>query len=94
MTRASASPSSPASGRPYSLTLTGGSIFNDSASGTNNALVYVPTGISDPNLAPTSNAAAVQQLVDFVNATPARGAMRARRSRATPARTTGITTST
>lgn len=58
------------SGRPYSLTWTGGSVFNDSVSGTNNALLYVPTGISDPNLAPTSNAAAVQQLVDYVNATP------------------------
>ena len=58
------------SGRPYSLTWTGGSVFNDSVSGTNNALIYVPTGITDPNLAPTSNAAAVQQLVDYVNATP------------------------
>jgi len=57
-------------GRPYSLTWTGGSVFNDDASGTNNALLYVPTGVNDPNIAPTSNAAAVQQLVEFVNATP------------------------
>ncbi len=57
-------------GRPYSLTWTGGSVFGDSVSGTNNALIYVPTGIGDPNLAPTSNAAAVQQLVDFVSNTP------------------------
>ncbi|MGE3395629.1 MAG: carboxypeptidase regulatory-like domain-containing protein [Sphingomonas sp.] len=58
------------SGRPYSLTWTGGSVFNDSASGNNNALLYVPTGVNDPAIAPTSNAAAVQQLVDYVNATP------------------------
>ena len=44
------------SGRPYSLTWTGGSVFNDSVSGTNNALLYVPTGVGDPNLAPNSNA--------------------------------------
>ena len=57
-------------GRPYSLTWTGGSVFGDSVSGKNNALLYVPTGITDPNLAPTSNAAAVQLLVDYGNATP------------------------
>ncbi len=55
------------SGRPFSLTFTGGGVFNDSASGNDNALVYLPTGISDPNIAPTSNAAAVQDLVDFAN---------------------------
>jgi hypothetical protein len=55
------------SGRPYSLTWSGGSVFGDSVSGNDNALIYVPTGITDPNLAPTSNAAAVQNLVNFVN---------------------------
>jgi hypothetical protein len=61
------------SGRPYSLTFTGGGVFNDSASGNNNALVYLPTGTSDPNIAPVgtgagfSNAAAVQGLFDYAN---------------------------
>lgn len=55
------------SGRPYSLTFTGGGIFNDSASGFENALAYLPTGVSDPNVAPTSNMAVVQQLADFAS---------------------------
>ncbi|HET9335746.1 MAG TPA: TonB-dependent receptor, partial [Sphingomicrobium sp.] len=53
------------SGRPYSLTFNGGGVFNDSSSGNNNALIYLPTGVDDPNIAPTSNMTAVQQLVDF-----------------------------
>lgn len=55
------------SGRPYSLTFTGSGMFNDSASGSDNALVYLPTGVNDPNVAPNSNMAAVQQLVDFAS---------------------------
>jgi outer membrane receptor protein involved in Fe transport len=55
------------SGRPYSLTFSGGSVFGDSVSGSDNALVYLPTGVNDPNIAPTSNMAAVQGLVDFAN---------------------------
>lgn len=55
------------SGRPYSLTFQGGGVFGDSVSGNDNALVYLPTGINDPNISPTSNAAAVQGLVDFAN---------------------------
>lgn len=55
------------SGRPYSLTFTGGGVFNDSSSGNDNALVYLPTGVSDPNISPTSNMAAVQELVDFAS---------------------------
>jgi outer membrane receptor protein involved in Fe transport len=55
------------SGRPYSLTFSGGSVFGDSVSGTENALVYLPTGVTDPNVAPTSNLAAVQGLADFAN---------------------------
>jgi carboxypeptidase family protein len=53
------------SGRPYSLTFGGGAIFNDSVSGNNNALLYIPTGPTDPNISPASNMAAVQQLTDF-----------------------------
>ncbi|WP_343521446.1 TonB-dependent receptor, partial [Sphingomonas sp.] len=43
------------SGRPYSLTWTGGGAFNNTNSGTDNALVYIPTGPTDPNVvyAPT-----------------------------------------
>lgn len=55
------------SGRPYSLTFTGSGVFNDSASGSDNALIYLPTGVTDPNIAPTSNMTAVQSLVDFAN---------------------------
>ncbi|WP_397592407.1 carboxypeptidase regulatory-like domain-containing protein [Sphingorhabdus sp.] len=55
------------SGRPYSLTFSGGSVFGDSVSGTENALVYLPTGVTDPNVAPTSNMTAVQGLADFGN---------------------------
>ncbi|WP_126177087.1 TonB-dependent receptor [Tsuneonella rigui] len=55
------------SGRPYSLTFSGGSVFGDSVSGSDNALVYLPTGVNDPNISPTSNMAAVQGLVDFAN---------------------------
>ena len=53
------------SGRPYSLTFNGSGVFADSASGSNNALIYLPTGVTDPNIAPTSNMTAVQQLSDF-----------------------------
>lgn len=42
------------SGRPYSLTFNGGGVFNDSASGNDNALAYIPTGANDPNVAPTA----------------------------------------
>ncbi|NKB16373.1 MAG: hypothetical protein HC774_05080 [Sphingomonadales bacterium] len=57
-------------GRPYSVTFNNGGVFNDSASGVDNALLYVPTGINDPNLAPTSNAASVTALENLVAATP------------------------
>ncbi len=49
-------------GRPYSLTFRGGGVFNDSSSGNDNALVYLPTGANDPNIAPTSNMQAVSDL--------------------------------
>jgi len=54
------------SGRPYSLTFDGGGVFNDSASGTGNALIYLPTGPGDPNISPSSNAGAVQSLLDYL----------------------------
>lgn len=58
-------------GRPYSLTFTGGGIFNDSASGFENALAYLPTGLNDPNVSPSStiSAANMQALVDYINDT-------------------------
>jgi outer membrane receptor for ferrienterochelin and colicin len=55
------------SGRPYSLTFGGSGGFFDAASGFDNRLLYIPTGIDDPNLAPTSNAAAVSGLMDYVD---------------------------
>ncbi|NCP14743.1 MAG: TonB-dependent receptor [Sphingomonadales bacterium] len=56
------------SGQPYSLTFDGGGLFNDSASGSDNALLYVPSGANDPNVSPSSNAAAVASLIDYVAA--------------------------
>lgn len=56
------------SGRPYSLTFDGGGVFNDSSSGSDNALLYVPTGVNDPNLSAASDPAAVQDLIDYVAA--------------------------
>ena len=44
------------SGRPYSLTFGGSGIFNDDASGSDNALAYIPTGAGDPNVSPLSTA--------------------------------------
>ncbi|HEY8592460.1 MAG TPA: TonB-dependent receptor [Sphingomicrobium sp.] len=56
------------SGRPYSLTFSGSGVFNaNQSSSTNGNLVYLPTGIDDPNLSPTSNKAAVARLVAFAD---------------------------
>ncbi len=55
-------------GRPYSLTFDGGGVFADSSSGNDNALLYVPSGLSDPNVSPLSDPDAVQAVVDYVNA--------------------------
>ncbi|WP_129791297.1 TonB-dependent receptor [Sphingosinicella sp. CPCC 101087] len=55
------------SGRPYSLTFAGGGVFNDTASGNNNALLYIPSGINDPNVSPLSDAGAVEELTAFAN---------------------------
>ncbi len=54
-------------GRPYSLTFTGGGVFNDSASGFENALAYIPNGVTDPNIAPTSNMSAVAALLQYAS---------------------------
>ncbi len=54
-------------GRPYSLTFDGGGVFADSSSGTDNALLYVPSGVSDPNVSPLSDPTAVQNVIDYVN---------------------------
>lgn len=43
------------SGRPYSYTFDNGAVFNDSASGNDNALLYVPTGPTDPNVVYVDN---------------------------------------
>ncbi|WP_066554944.1 TonB-dependent receptor [Croceicoccus bisphenolivorans] len=53
------------SGRPYSLTFTGGGVFNDSSSGNDNALLYIPAGLDDPNISPDSDADAVADLYAF-----------------------------
>ncbi|MEO1729363.1 MAG: carboxypeptidase regulatory-like domain-containing protein [Pseudomonadota bacterium] len=55
-------------GRPYSLTFDGGGVFNDSSSGSDNALLYVPTGVDDPNVSPSSDPQAVQDVIDYVDA--------------------------
>ncbi|MAM39200.1 MAG: hypothetical protein CL949_12040 [Erythrobacter sp.] len=54
------------SGRHYGLAFSGGSIFNDSASGSDNAVLYVPTGSDDPYVSPTSDANTVQALSNFL----------------------------
>lgn len=53
------------SGRPYSLTFTGGSVFNVPQSGNDNALIYIPAGVNDPNVSPSSNPTAVADLAAF-----------------------------
>jgi len=53
-------------GRPYNLTFDGGGVFNDGSSGNDNALLYIPTGVNDPNLSPDSDAGAVASLVDYL----------------------------
>lgn len=52
-------------GRPYSLTFSGSGVFNDSASGNDNALLYIPSGPGDPNVSPESDPEAVTALVNY-----------------------------
>ncbi|MBL0916361.1 MAG: hypothetical protein IBJ13_12885, partial [Sphingopyxis sp.] len=55
------------SGRPYSLTFSGSGVFGDSASGSDNALAYIPTGANDPNVSPSSTAGVAQAVADFAS---------------------------
>ncbi len=43
------------SGRPFSLTFDGGGVLADRSSGNDNALLYIPTDINDPNISPQVN---------------------------------------
>ena len=56
------------SGRHYGLAFSGGGVFNDSSSGSDNAVLYIPTGPSDSNVAVTgvNNSNAVQGLANFL----------------------------
>ena len=54
------------SGRPYSLTFAGSGVFGPTQSGSNNALLYIPTGATDPNISPLSNPGAVAGLVNYL----------------------------
>ncbi len=56
------------SGRPYSLTFDR-SPFSELSSSRDSALLYIPTGLNDPNLSPNSDPAAVQSLLDYVSGT-------------------------
>lgn len=53
-------------GAPYSYTIGSNSAFTPFTN-SQRELAYIPTGINDPVLAPTSNAGAVAALVDFIN---------------------------
>ena len=55
------------SGRPYSLTFTGRYFSDINTTAFDSSLIYLPTGFDDPNVAPTSNRAAVESLVAFAN---------------------------
>lgn len=66
-------------GRPYNTTFGGSGVLSDAQSGSNNALLYVPTGISDPNVVYTATgsgqnartAAENAELFDaYINANP------------------------
>ncbi|OJW73832.1 MAG: hypothetical protein BGO57_04270 [Sphingomonadales bacterium 63-6] len=59
------------SGRPYSLTFGGSGVWGDSVSGSDNALVYLPTGLSDPNVSPSSTISAdkMAELVSWIDST-------------------------
>ncbi|AWW73620.1 hypothetical protein CD351_04160 [Erythrobacter sp. KY5] len=53
-------------GTPFSLTFDGGGVFADSASGNDNALLYIPTGVGDANVSPLSDPAAITSLLDYL----------------------------
>ena len=54
------------SGRPFSYTFDGSGDFNDFSSGSDNASLYVPTGVNDPFISPDSDATAVASLDQFI----------------------------
>ena len=55
-------------GRPYSLVFDDANpTFRGTLSAEENILAYIPTGINDPNISPTSNAAALQAYVNALN---------------------------
>ncbi len=58
------------SGRPYSLTFDGGGVFNDSSSGSDNALLYIPANTMDPNVSPLSDPGAIRALIDYFQNDP------------------------
>ena len=53
------------SGRPYSLTFGGSGVLADSRSGSDNQLLYIPTGPNDPNI--TGDAADLEALSTFLS---------------------------
>jgi len=54
-------------GRPYSLTFNAAAPnFRGSSSAEENILAYIPTGANDPNISPSSNAAAVASYIDAI----------------------------
>lgn len=54
-------------GRPYSLTFNAATPnFRGSASAEENILAYIPTSATDPNISPSSNAAAVASYLDAI----------------------------
>ncbi|WP_435416885.1 TonB-dependent receptor [Parerythrobacter aurantius] len=59
------------SGRPYSVVFDNGpgEVLNDSVSGDFNSLIYVPTGVGDPNVV-IANTAFATALDNFISATP------------------------
>ena len=54
------------SGRPYSLTFNASDAFG-TRTGSDNALLYIPSGVDDPNISPESDMEQVGQLIEFVN---------------------------
>ncbi len=59
------------SGRPFSAVFDNApsAVLNDSASGDFNSLLYIPTGVGDPNVV-IANSAFAQALDSFISATP------------------------
>jgi len=54
-------------GAPYSYTFARNSLFEPSSFANSRQLAYIPTGVNDPLIAPTSNAAAVAALNAFIS---------------------------